>query len=377
MIEYKERLQKIRESGTYRSLQPTETEGKYVYVSGKKLLNLSSNDYLGLQELTWLAKEYRQSREFRPMMSSSSARLLTGNDRIYQELEQYLAAQYSVPSALVWTSGFAANSGIIPSLVDGETLFLADRLIHASMVEGLRLSGCRFARFEHNDVTHLRDLLERNEGEYRHIWVLVESVYSMDGDVAPLADIVALKRDFPSMRLYVDEAHSVGLCGHGLGLCSELGLLSGVDLLLGTLGKALGSIGAYSLQSASLREIFVSQARPFIYTTALPPLMVGWTLFLLRKVREMEDRRAHLVEMRQRLGLRIGRTPESQIISLEIPGEQKVAEAAEDFMREGLYVRPIRKPTVPSGRERLRISLTAAMSAEEIDHIGEVVRRWM
>lgn len=377
MIEYKERLQKIRESDTYRSLQTTETEGKYVYVSGKKLLNLSSNDYLGLQELSGLAEEYRQSREFRPMMSSSSSRLLTGNDRIYQELEQYLAAQYSVPSALVWTSGFAANSGIIPSLVDGETLFLADRLIHASMVDGLRLSGCRFARFEHNDVTRLRDLLERNEGEYHHIWVLVESVYSMDGDVAPLADIVALKRDFPSMRLYVDEAHSVGLCGHGLGLCTELGLLSGVDLLLGTLGKALGSIGAYSLQSASLREIFVSQARPFIYTTALPPLMVGWTLFLLRKVREMEDRRAHLVEMRQRLGDRIGRTPESQIISLEIPGEQKVAEAAEDFMREGLYVRPIRKPTVPSGRERLRISLTASMSAEEIDHIGEVVRRWM
>lgn len=179
------------------------------------------------------------------------------------------------------------------------------------------------------------------------------------------------------MRLYVDEAHSVGLCGHGLGLCAELGLLSGVDLLLGTLGKALGSIGAYSLQSASLREIFVSQARPFIYTTALPPLMVGWTLFLLRKVREMEDRRAHLVEMRQRLGDHIGRAPESQIISLEIPGEQRVAEAAEDFMREGLYVRPIRKPTVPSGRERLRISLTASMSAEEIDHIGEVVRRWM
>ena len=377
MIEYKERLQQIRESGTYRSLQPTETEGKYVYVSGKKLLNLSSNDYLGLQELTGLAEEYRQSREFRPMMSSSSARLLTGNDRIYQELEQYLAAQYSVPSALVWTSGFAANSGIIPSLVDGETLFLADRLIHASMVEGLRLSGCRFARFEHNDVTRLRDLLEWNEEEYRHIWVLVESVYSMDGDVAPLADIVALKRDFPSMRLYVDEAHSVGLCGHGLGLCAELGLLSGIDLLLGTLGKALGSIGAYSLQSASLREIFVSQARPFIYTTALPPLMVGWTLFLLRKVTEMEDRRAHLVEMRQRLGDRIGRSLESQIISLEIPGEQRVAEAAEDFMREGLYVRPIRKPTVPSGRERLRISLTAAMSAEEIDHIGEVVRRWM
>lgn len=377
MIEYKERLQKIRESGTYRSLQPTDTEGKYVYVSGKKLLSLSSNDYLGLQELSGLAEEYRQSREFRPMMSSSSARLLTGNDWIYQELEQYLAAQYSVPSALVWTSGFAANSGIIPSLVDGETLFLADRLIHASMVEGLRLSGCRFARFEHNDVTRLRDLLERNEGEYRHIWVLVESVYSMDGDVAPLADIVALKRDFPSMRLYVDEAHSVGLCGHGLGLCSELGLLSRVDLLLGTLGKALGSIGAYSLQSASLREIFVSQARPFIYTTALPPLMVGWTLFLLRKIREMEDRRAHLVEMRNRLGDRIGRTPESQIISLEIPGEQKVAEAAEDFMREGLYVRPVRKPTVPSGRERLRISLTASMSAEEIDHIGEVVRRWM
>ena len=148
-------------------------------------------------------------------------------------------------------------------------------------------------------------------------------------------------------------------------------------MLIGTLGKALGSVGAFSLQSESLRELLISQARPLIYTTALPPIMVGWTLFLLRKVREMEDRRQHLQEMIRRLGDRVGRTPESQIISLVIPGEGRVVEAAEDFRRQGLYVRPIRKPTVPAGTERLRISLTSAMNAEEIDHIAEVMKRWM
>ena len=377
MIEYREKLQRLIAGGTYRTLPHFERDGKYLVLDGERLLNLCSNDYLGLQQIPDLVEEYREAPEYSPLMSSASSRLLTGNDPSYDDLEQYLSSAYQAPSALVWTSGYDANSGIIPTLVDGETLFLADRQIHASMVEGLRLSGCRFSRFDHNDLSRLRNQLEKNEGEYRHIWVLVESVYSMDGDEAPLDAIIALKRDFPSMCLYVDEAHSVGIRGGGLGICREKGLVSEVDVLIGTLGKALGSVGAFSLQSESLRELLISQARPLIYTTALPPIMIGWTLFLLRKVCEMEDRRQHLQEMVRRLGDRVGRTLESQIISLVVPGEERVAEAAEDFRRQGLYVRPIRKPTVPAGTERLRLSLTSAMNAEEIDHIAEVMKRWM
>lgn len=377
MIEYREKLERVRERGTYRTLPHLEIDGKDVLVGGEWLLNLNSNDYLGLQAMPELAEEYLSSPECRALMSSSSSRLLTGNDRAFTELEEYLAEEYGVPSALVWNSGFDANSGIIPVLVDGETLFLADRLIHASMVEGLRLSGARFARFRHNDVAHLRSLLEKNAGSYKHIWVLVESVYSMDGDVAPLEEIAALKSDFPTMRLYVDEAHAVGLRGGGLGLSYELGILPQVDLLLGTLGKALGSAGAYSLQSSSLREVLISEAKSFIYTTALPPVIVGWTHFVLRRVRAMEPRREHLRSLLDRLGRRLGRRLESQIVSLIIPGDEQVMAAAEELRRAGFFARPIRKPTVPVGTERLRLSITAAMSEEEIDRIAEVLKRWM
>lgn len=377
MIEYREKLEHVREYGTYRTLPHLEIEGKYVRVGGERLLNLNSNDYLGLQAMPELAKEYLSSPECRALMSSSSSRLLTGNDRAFTELEEYLAGEYGVPSALVWNSGFDANSGIIPVLVDGATLFLADRLIHASMVEGLRRSGAHFARFRHNDVAHLRRLLEKNAGSYKHIWVLVESVYSMDGDVAPLEELAALKADFPSMRLYVDEAHAVGLRGGGLGLSAELGILPQVDLLLGTLGKALGSAGAFSLQSSSLREVLISEAKSFIYTTALPPVIVGWTHFVLRRVRAMEPRREHLRSLLDRLGRRLGRRLESQIVSVIIPGDEQVLAAAGELRRAGFFARPIRKPTVAEGTERLRLSITAAMDEEEIDRIAEVLKRWM
>lgn len=376
MIEYFNKLEEIKVRGTYRTLPHLRLEGKYVEVDGERLLNLNSNDYLGLQALPLLKEEYLHLSSH-PLLSSSSSRLLTGNDQTFDAVESQIASAYGLPSALLWNSGFDANSGILPTLVEGETLFLADRLIHASMVEGLRLSRVHFARFRHNDMRHLRRLLEENEGLYRHIWVLVESIYSMDGDRAPLEEVVSLKREYPSMRLYVDEAHAVGLYGGGLGLCEELGLLREVDLLLGTLGKAMGSAGAYSLQSESLREVFISEARPMIYTTALPPLIISWTGFIFEKVLGMDERRSHLNGLIKRLSRQLGRPLESQIVSVIIPGEQKCTEAAEDLRREGFFVRPIRKPTVPEGTERLRLSLTAAMTEDEIDHIGEVLRRWI
>ena len=357
---YADRLEAVKAAGTFRTLTDLVIDGKYVEMGGHRLLNLSSNDYLGLQAMPELRREFLESGGADLPFSSSSSRLLSGNDRAYREFEELLSSAYHKPSALLWDSGFHANSGIIPVLGGKDTFFLLDRLVHASIIEGIKLSGSGFTRFRHNDVQNLEAQLRRFAGEYKQVWVVVESVYSMDGDLAPLREIADLKHLFPNMMLYVDEAHGVGLFGGGLGLAAETGTLSGVDLLLGTLGKALGSVGAFSLQSPELRSLFISSARPFIYSTALPPFNVAWSRFLFERVLMMDDRRAHLRQIMSLLDPDL----ESPIKSVIIP--DRIDEAVSALTEAGYFVRPIRRPTVPAGTERLRLSLTAALTEADL-----------
>lgn len=371
MTLYRDRVEALKSSGIYRTLKDLKIEGKFVDLSGRKLLNLSSNDYLGLQAMPELRREFLASGRADVPFSSSSSRLLSGNDRTYGDFEDFLCKVYGCSSALIWDSGFHANSGIIPVLGGKDTFFILDRLVHASIIEGIKLSGTGFTRFRHNDIQSLEAQLRRasNEG-YKHIWVVVESVYSMDGDLAPLSEIADLKHIYPEMRLYVDEAHGVGVFGHGLGLAAEEGVLPQIDLLMGTLGKGLSSIGAFSLQSLELRELFISSARPFIYSTALPPFNVAWSHFVMERVLEMDDRRAHLRKLMTLLEPRLS----SPIWGFIIP--TRIDDAVSDLEKEGFFVRPIRKPTVPSGTERIRLSLTAALEDSEVLRLKEVLNKW-
>lgn len=369
-------LQSLKEEGVYRTLPDLEIRGKKVYIQnlGKELINANSNDYLGLLDAPEYREAFLDSDEARHLsLSSASSRLLTGNDSVYSAFEAFLSTLYSVPSALIWGSGYHANSGIIPVLALREnSFFIADRFIHASMVEGLKLARCPFTRYKHNDIEELRRILAENADKYSVIWVLTESVFSMDGDIAPLAEIVALKKEYPNLCIYLDEAHAVGVYGGGLGLAWELGVIPDIDIFIGTLGKAMGSLGAYSLQSETLRSLFISSARPFIYSTALPPFNIAWSHFIFQKVLQMQERRAYLWERIHQLASHLELPARSPIFSIILP--HCITEASDLLRERGFYTRPIRKPTVPSGTERLRISLTAAFTPEEVEILSNTLR---
>lgn len=346
------------------------------------LVNLSSNDYLGLLEDVSLREAFYASLSGADrQLSAASSRLLTGNTPAAEALEADLAAAYGAESALVFGSGYHANTGILPALAGPRTLMLADRLSHASMIDGIRASGCKFFRYRHNDLAHARQLLERMAADFDDVVVMTESVFSMDGDRTDLAQFVALKRDFPNVLLYLDEAHGVGVFGEtGLGCAHAAGLHHAIDLLVGTLGKALCSTGAYLICSRVVRDTLVNRMRPFIFTTALPPVNLAWTRHVLHALPGMGVRRARLRSMGQRLSEAIRAKgidcpSDSQIVPYVIGSATAAAEAAARFRKAGFHVLPIRPPTVPEGTARLRFSLTASLREDDFARLLEEVAR--
>lgn len=364
-------LEALRAKGCLRVL-PQTPEG---------LVNLSSNDYLGLLEDDALREAfYAQLSGHARLLSAASARLLTGNTPEAEALEADLAAAYGAEAALVFDSGYHANTAIVPALAGPNTLILADKLCHASMIDGIRASGCKFFRYRHNDLAHARQLLERHAKAFDDVIVMTESVFSMDGDRTDLAAFVALKRDFPNVALYLDEAHGVGVFGEtGLGCAHEAGLHGAIDLLVGTCGKAWCSLGAYVICRRAVRDLLINRARPFIFTTALPPINLAWTRFVLHAFPAMAARRARLRAMGRRLAEAIRATgracvSDSQIVPYLVgANEAAVAEAAR-FRAAGFHVLPIRPPTVPEGTARLRLSLTASLPDAAFDRLLGLLR---
>ena len=361
----------LRERGAYRRL-PVTPEG---------LCNLSSNDYLGLSRDEGLREAfYAQLAGEERQLSAASSRLLTGNTAAARALEADLASAYGAEAALAFDSGYHANTGILPALAGPRSLVLADRLSHASMIDGIRAAGCKFFRYRHNDLGHVRQLLERHAGDFDEVFVMTESVFSMDGDRTDLRALAALKRDFPNVVLYVDEAHGVGCFGEtGLGCAQEEGVLRDVDLLVGTCGKALCSVGAYVICRGVVREALVNRMRTFIFTTALPPINLAWTRFVLRALPGMAARRARLRDLGRRLAAAIRETgrdcvSESQIVPFLIGSNEAAAQTAERFRAAGFHVLPIRPPTVPEGTARLRFSLTADLPDADFDRLLDLVR---
>lgn len=366
-----EQLDALRQAGSFRVL-PHVPEG---------LVNLSSNDYLGLLGDAPLRESfYAQLHGSARLLSAASSRLLTGNTAEAAALEADLARLYGAEAALVFGSGYHANTGILPALVGPKSLVLSDKLVHASMIDGIRAAGCKFFRFRHNDLAHARQLLARYAAAYEEVFLLTESVFSMDGDRVDLRELVALKRDFPNVVLYVDEAHGVGVFGErGLGCAEEAGVLPEIDLLVGTLGKALCSTGAYLICRRSIRELLVNRMRPFIFTTALPPINLAWTRHVFAALPQMGERRHHVRDMGQRLAEAIRQrgsecVSSSHIVPYLIGSNEAAIAAAKRFQAAGFYVLPIRPPTVPEGTARLRFSLTAAIPPEAFERLLALIR---
>lgn len=240
-------LQLLEEHSNLRRLPRMVHDGRDVIVDGKRMLNLSSNDYLGLASDRALREEFLRTLTpdtFLP--TSSSSRLLTGNFTVYEELEAELARLFGKEAALVFNSGYHANTGILPAVSDAQTLILADKLVHASLIDGIRLSAAKCIRYRHNDLAQLERLLKEHHSAFRQIIIVTESIFSMDGDQADLPALAELKRRYGNVLLYVDEAHAFGVRGRqGLGCAEESGCTGDIDFLVGTFGKAAASAGAY------------------------------------------------------------------------------------------------------------------------------------
>lgn len=374
MNRYEEKLNALQSVGMLRSLPQVEQIGNRVVKDGREMLNLSSNDYLGIADRMDFREEFLSdltAKNFRA--TSSSSRLLIGNFPSYDRLEKRLCELYHRDAALIFNSGYHTNIGILPAITDSHTLILADKLVHASIVDGINLSKAKCIRYRHNRYDQLTDLLEKSYSEYEQIIVVTESIFSMDGDRSDLLRLTALKKQYPSIMLYVDEAHAVGVCGQqGLGCCEELGIIPDIDFLVGTFGKALASAGAFVICSQTMKSYLINTMRSLIFTTALPPVVLDWSLFVLNKVVGMQQEREYLQRISRQVQCAVeahnnGIVSESHIVPFLCGPAEKAVNTAVQMQRKGFYLLPVRPPTVPEGTSRLRISLNAGCTPAEID----------
>lgn len=376
---YAEQLELLRQKGNFRQFTSNQQQRRWITIQDRTMLNLASNDYLGLAADLHLREEFLDTLKIeRALFSSSSSRLLTGNFAEYEQFENSLSKAFG-RAALLFNSGYHMNIGILPALADSKTVILADKLVHASMIDGIRLSNAQYVRYRHNDLQHLEQLLQKyqQDEQVERIIVVTESIFSMDGDETDLAALAQLKQRFVKTMLYVDEAHAIGVRGgQGLGCAEQYGVLHQVDFLVGTFGKAIASIGGYIICDPIIRDYLINKMRPLIFSTALPPISMAWSDFIFNKVLNMQQQRQHLADISQFLQQAViakgFSSPSSSHIIPIIVGESNAAiEKARYVQQQGFYAMPVRPPTVPQNSSRLRISLTSMVQKAELEKLVE------
>lgn len=380
------RLDALRAAGLHRQLRRVDSPpGARIEIAGRALLNFSSNDYLGLATHPALKAAALRAIE-RFGAGSTASRLLCGSLAPHHELEEALAAFKGTEAALSFSSGYATALGTIPALVERDDVVVLDRLAHACLVDAARLSGAKLRVFAHNDLNELEDIFKwavarpQTGSRPARVLIVTESVFSMDGDGAPLRELVELKERYGAWLL-LDEAHATGVCGpDGRGRAAELGLTGHIEVHMGTLGKALGASGGFICGSRVLIEYLVNRARSFIFSTAPPPSAAAAARAALQLLQTDEGR-----VRREQLHAHVRRLQSAQLPGLRVEGpivpwilgeEHRALDAAEHLRARGIFVPAIRYPTVPRGTARLRISLSAAHRAEDLDALVGAVAEW-
>jgi 8-amino-7-oxononanoate synthase len=376
MAAIEEFLSARRNEGLLRELRPISArrEGR-VRVGARDYLDLSSNDYLGLAGHPRMAQAAKQALdEFGA--GACASRLMGGDLDIFHRLEERVAKFKSTESALVFNSGYQANVGIFSALLGRGDAAFCDRAAHASILDGVRLSGARLFRFRHNDPAHLESLLKKERAKFKDALIATETIFSMDGDRAPLRELADLKERHGS-RMLVDEAHATGLFGAtGSGVVEADRLAGRVDMVLGTFSKALGSFGAYLATSRPIVDYLVNTCRSFIYSTALPPAVIECNRVSLDLVAEepwrretVLDRSARFRELLRERGFRV--LGASQIVPVILGENRRTLSFAKALEEKGYWVVPVRPPTVPLGQARLRLSLTALHSWDALRRLAD------
>ena len=362
---FEQTLEILKTNSHFREIKNIEDKDeKFIWINNKKLLNLSSNNYLGFADNKSITEEFLNSVGSNFSFGSASARLLTGNLPIYKDLEALLCNLFNKDKALLFNSGYHANVGITSSIAGKNDVIFSDKLNHASIIDGMKLSQSKFFRYQHNDMASLEKLLVRERNNFENAIIITESVFSMDGDIANLEKIVELKEKYNCI-LMVDEAHAFGVFGRqGLGVCEDLNLINKVDLLVGTFGKAIGSMGAFVVGDKVLIEYLTNKARSFIFSTALPPIIIAFSKWII------ENKLPLTFEKRQKM-LEIGKDfgSESHIIPIIIGSNSDTEQVCKRLFDAGFFTLPIRPPTVPEGTSRLRLSLTTEIKKDDLNNL--------
>lgn len=364
-------LSELDECDNLRQLRTSHTlpKGNRIIIENKEYINLASNDYLGIAcrkdlELEFM-REVMSELESQPfLLSNPSSRLITGNSDHYDRLESTIANLLGCEASLVLGSGYLLGVGIFQALANSkDDVIIADKLVHSSLIDGIKLSPAIVERFRHNDANHLQKLLAKYDG--RRIIVVTESLFSMDGDKAPLAEIAELQKRYEFM-LYLDEAHAFGAMGEsGKGLSSTVPDLR-VDLFAATMGKAIASQGAFVACSNKVREMLINRMRSLIFSTALPPISLMWSQNIIGNLNDFEPQRVHLAELTSIM------ESESYIVPIMAHTNKRALEISDIFKQNGFWATAIRHPTVPMGQSRVRVSLSAASDTSDIQRFKEL-----
>jgi len=364
----------------YRQLTPVcNNDGVRVSVNGQELVNFCSNDYLGLSSHSELKLgSARFAHKYGA--GAGASRLVSGNLNIHEKVENKIATLFESEAALVFNTGFQANLSILSTVADRKSLILADKKCHNSLIQGAQLSRSEFKRFNHNDYEHLKMLLYKAQSHsYERVWIVSETLFSMDGDACNTEMLLKIAAEY-NAYLYLDEAHAIGVLGrNGLGL--SIGQ-SGIDLKIGTFGKSFGSFGAFVLCSKEMKEYLINFCPGFIYTTALPPPVLGAIDAALDLIPTMNSEREKLqnhieviLQHLKALGFSTG-SGKSQIIPVIVGDAEKAVKLSKWLYDAGIWASAIRPPTVPQNEARIRLTITANHTDEQVKNLLEALKSW-
>ncbi len=377
---FEKTLLDLEQKGLKRSLKTVSgKQSRRIVVDGKDVLNFCSNNYLGLADDDRLSKaacEVLESQGF----GSGASRLVCGNLDRHQKLEIAIADFKESESCLLFSTGYMANVGIISSICSRDDIIFSDRLNHASIVDGIVLSRATCKRYPHRDMDKLEQMLAQAQG-YKKRMIVTDSVFSMDGDIAPLDKIVELARKHDCLVM-IDEAHSFGVLGKkGKGLAEHFGVEDKIDIQMGTLSKAAGSFGAYCCASKLTIEFFINKARSFIYTTAMPPSVAAASIKAIEIIRDEPNRREKVLEsadyLRESLkclGFDIMNSV-TPIVPVVVKEDSVALEFSKKLFDEGIFIQSIRPPTVPVGTARLRVTVMATHTRQDINFVIDAFKR--
>lgn len=368
------KLDALERQSLRRRLTTTHPHGPVeVERDGKRLLNFSSNDYLGLAHHPALADAAAEAIKHYGVGSGAS-RLVTGNHPLFGELERRLAALKGTDDAVIFGSGFLTNSGVIPALIGPDDVIFLDELSHACIYYGSRLANCATHVFRHNDMAHLRELLDAHRAEHAHALIVTDGVFSMDGDLAPVGELLEIA-DAADAWLMTDDAHGIGVVGEGRGSSYENGRHLAVPLQMGTLSKAIGGYGGYLCASQPVIDLIRTRCRTFIYSTGLPAACVASAIAALDLIEGDPEFAARPLKLAQRFTRALNLPlAESPIVPVVIGEAEQTLAAGKMLEDEGFLVVPIRPPTVPDGTARLRITFSAAHTEQDVDSLATIIR---